>query len=71
MNAKKKPASAADEIRNLAVADIAKKVLANSEELFQLRMKKAAGQVENPARFRALRRENARLKTVAAEKARA
>lgn len=71
MNAKKKPASAAAEIRALPAAEISKKFLANSEELLALRLKKAAGQVENPARFRALRRENARLKTVAAEKARA
>lgn len=69
MNAKKKPASAAAELRSLSAAEIAKKVLANNEELFQLRLKKAAGQVENPARFSTLRRENARLKTVAAEKA--
>ena len=69
MNAKKKPASAAAGVRELGAAEIAKKVVANREELLQLRLKKVAGQVENTARFRALRRENARLLTVAAEKA--
>ncbi len=69
MNAKKKSASAASEVRSLGSAEIAKKVVANREELLQLRLKKVAGQVENTARIRALRRENARLLTVAAEKA--
>lgn len=69
MNAKKKTASSAAGARELGAAEIAKKVVANREELLQLRLKKVAGQVENTARFRALRRENARLLTVAAEKA--
>lgn len=72
MSAKKKQAkkvSAAAEARALSAADTAKKLLANREELLSLRLKKAAGQVENTARFRTLRRENARLLTVATEKA--
>lgn len=72
MTAKKKPAkklSPAGEIRALTATDVAKKFVANSEELLSLRLKKVAGQVENTARFRTLRRENARLLTVAAEKA--
>jgi large subunit ribosomal protein L29 len=72
MTAKKKQAkklSPAGEIRALAAADTAKKLVANREELLTLRLKKAAGQVENTARFRALRRENARILTVAAQKA--
>lgn len=72
MSAKKKQSkttSAAGEIRALGAADIGKKFAANREELVSLRLKKAAGQVENTARIRTLRRENARLLTVAAEKA--
>ena len=71
MTAKKKPAkklSPAGEIRALSAANAAKKLVANSEELLSLRLKKVAGQVENTARFRARRRENARILTIAAEK---
>lgn len=74
MSAKKKQSkttTAAGEIRALGVADIGKKLAANREELVSLRLKKAAGQVENTSRIRTLRRENARLLTVATEKAKA
>lgn len=72
MSAKKKQTkkvSPAAAVRALSAADSAKKLVANREELLSLRLKKAAGQVENTARFRTLRRENARILTVAAEKA--
>jgi large subunit ribosomal protein L16 len=38
------------------------------EELFNLRFQRVVGQVENPMRFRLLKREIARLKTVLREK---
>ena len=38
-------------------------------EQFTLRMQKGSGQLGNPSRFKALRREIARIKTVLNEKA--
>ena len=38
-------------------------------EQFSLRMQKGSGQLGNPSRFKALRREIARIKTVMNEKA--
>ena len=38
-------------------------------EQFNLRMQKGSGQLGNPSRFKALRREIARIKTVLNEKA--
>ena len=38
-------------------------------EQFNLRMQKGSGQLGNPGRFKALRREIARIKTVLSEKA--
>lgn len=40
-------------------------------EQFNLRMQKATGQLGNPARFKEIRREVARIKTVLSEKLRA
>jgi len=39
-------------------------------EQFNLRMQRGAGQVASPARFKAVRREIARIKTVLGEQAR-
>ena len=52
---KDKP-SAATALRPLAPAELQKRVREAREELLSLRLKKATGAVENPARFRALRR---------------
>ena len=52
---KDKP-SAASALRPLAPAELQKRVREAREELLSLRLKKATGAVENPARFRALRR---------------
>ena len=41
------------------------------QELFNLRLQKASAQLEKPARLRLLRRDIARIKTVAAQKRRA
>jgi large subunit ribosomal protein L29 len=41
------------------------------KELFHLRVQNATGRVESPARFKTVRRDVARVKTVAREKARA
>ena len=46
-------------------------VLKLKKEQFNLRFQKATGQVENTARVRAIRRDIARLKTVATQQAQA
>lgn len=54
----------AAKIRELAPAEVAKKADDLREELFRLRFQHATGQLENPVRMRALRRELARTLTV-------
>ena len=41
----------------------------SKEELFDLRFKRATGQIENPMRIRELRKSIARIKTVLTERA--
>ena len=59
----------ATKIREMAVAEAAKKVADLREELFRLRFQHATGQLENPVRMRTLRRELARMLTVRGEQA--
>lgn len=61
--------SAAAALRPLATDALEKRIRENGDELLQLRLRKAAGSVENPARIRALRREIARCQTLIAQKA--
>jgi len=63
-NYRKDKPSAASALRPLAAAELQKRVREAREELLSLRLKKATGAVENPARFRALRRDVARCLTV-------
>jgi large subunit ribosomal protein L29 len=67
-NYRKDKPSAASAIRPLAAAELQKRVREAREELLQLRLRKATGAVENPARFRALRKDVARCLTVLAGK---
>lgn len=60
--------SAAAKIREGSVEELSKKLRDNREELLNLRLRLQSGQVQNPARIRTLRRENARIKTVLGEK---
>lgn len=60
---KDKP-SAASAIRNLAPAELQKRVREAREELLQLRLRRATGAVENSARFRVLRADIARCLTI-------
>lgn len=46
-------------------------LLALKKEAFNLRFQKASGQLENTARMREVRRDVARIKTVASERRRA
>ncbi len=65
MSANKNNASA---IREMTPEELSKTLRSDREELLSLRLRKNTGQVDNPARIRTLRREIARLETVAREK---
>ena len=52
------------EIRDLSADEIAKKVDAWEEELFNLRFQARMGQLANPLQLRMVRRDIARAKTV-------
>ncbi|MGD2215614.1 MAG: 50S ribosomal protein L29 [Gemmatimonadales bacterium] len=58
----------ADEIRELADADIERMIEELTDELFNLRMKSAYEEIENPMRIRQIRRDLARLKTIRHER---
>jgi large subunit ribosomal protein L29 len=57
-----------DEIRELADADIERTIEELTDELFQLRLRSAYEEIENPMRIRQLRRDIARLKTIKRER---
>lgn len=54
--------------RNKSQDELKKEILELRKEQFNMRMQKATGQLENPARFRQLRREIAQIKTILVEK---
>lgn len=56
------------DIRAMTPDQIEDDVLKLKKEQFNLRFQKATGQMENTARVRAVRRDIARLKTIAAQK---
>ena len=58
----------ASEIRNLSEKDINQKLEEASEELFNLRFQLAIGQVKDPNRITAVKRDIARMKTVLRER---
>ena len=58
----------ANEIRKLSTEEINKKIAESKEELFNLRMKQATGNLENPSRIKELRKTVARLKTILRER---
>ncbi|NIR42470.1 MAG: 50S ribosomal protein L29 [Gemmatimonadetes bacterium] len=60
-----------EEIRDMADADINQAIEELKDELFDLRMRGAYEELENPARVRLLRRDIARLKTIKGERERA
>lgn len=60
----------AKEFRDLSDEELAQRREETDRELFNLRMQQATAQVENPARFRLLRRDRARLLTVMKERGR-
>ena len=57
-----------DDMRSMTVDQLDDEVLKLKKEQFNLRFQRATGQLENTARVRQVRRDIARLKTVAAKK---
>jgi large subunit ribosomal protein L29 len=58
----------AKEIRDLSPAEIQTKLRETREKLLQLRLRKQTGQVEKTHELRTLRKDIARLETVATQK---
>jgi large subunit ribosomal protein L29 len=60
--------TSAKELRDLSNDELQTKATDLKKELFNLRVQQAMGQIENPMRLRALRRDIAKTKTVLKEK---
>ena len=58
----------AADARSMTVDQIDDEVLKLKKEQFNLRFQRATGQLENTSRVRVIRRDIARLKTIAAQK---
>ncbi len=56
------------EFRDLSVDQLDDQLVKLKKEQFNLRFQQATGQLENTARFRQIRRDIARIKTIAKEK---
>jgi large subunit ribosomal protein L29 len=57
-----------DEIREMSVEDLKAKIEEMTRERFNLRFRSATESIENPMRFRSLRRDIARMQTILREK---
>jgi len=57
-----------DEVRGLTPDQLAEQLISLKKEQFNLRFQKATGQLEKTARVRQVRKDIARIKTIAAEK---
>ena len=58
----------ANEIRNLSVEELDKKLTELKKDLFMLRMQNATNHLDNPIKISNVRRDIARVKTVLREK---
>ena len=58
----------ASDARSMTVDQLDDEVLKLKKEQFNLRFQRATGQLENTARVRQVRRDIARIKTIAAQK---
>ncbi|MBN1269439.1 MAG: 50S ribosomal protein L29 [Kiritimatiellae bacterium] len=59
------------DIRDMTVEEIEQRLRETQSELFNLRLQKTSGQIENPLRLRGLRRDVARMKTIIHERRKA
>jgi large subunit ribosomal protein L29 len=57
-----------NEIREMSVEDLRTKIEELTTERFNLRFRSATESIENPMRFRSIRRDIARLQTILREK---
>ena len=57
-----------DEIREMSAEDLKAKIEELTRERFNLRFRSATESIENPMRFRSLRRDIARMQTILREK---
>ncbi len=57
-----------NELREMSVEDLSSRLAELTEERFRLRFRSATESIENPMRFRAIRREIARINTILKEK---
>lgn len=57
-----------DEIREMSVEDLKARIEELTRERFNLRFRSATESIENPMRFRSLRRDIARMQTILREK---
>ena len=60
----------ASDLKEKSVEELNKELLELTREQFNLRMQKGTGQLSQPHRFKAVRRDIARVKTILSEKAR-
>jgi large subunit ribosomal protein L29 len=58
----------ADEIREMAAEDMTARIRDLEEERFRLKFRSATEPLEDPLRLRSIRKDIARLKTIAAER---
>jgi large subunit ribosomal protein L29 len=59
------------EVRDLSVDDLNAKIAELKEEQFRLRFRSATESIENPMRFREIRRDIARINTILRERVKA
>ena len=57
-----------NELREMSLENLESKLEELTEERFRLRFRSATESIENPIRFRAIRRDIARIKTILREK---
>ena len=58
-----------DDVRGMTPDQLAEQLVSLKKEQFNLRFQKATGQLEKTARVKQVRKDIARIKTIAAEKA--
>lgn len=57
-----------EDLRNMSDVDVDQQLSQTADDLFQLRMRGAHQELENPMKIRQLRRDIARLKTIQRER---